>query len=739
MEDHTRAVAEKARDFATAFEAGELAYYLGILHDLGKFTDKFQQYLHDCHNRPNNPPPKGSAPHKQMGALATMMQLEGYGDFLALPLLGHHGGMSGHGLEAKNAVLCKTSQDEVRELLKRAADVAVDFSPSAPDCSRMAGLTSPESLEMFLRMLYACLVDADALDTEAHSHPDDAKQRENPMHTMQVLAEKLREVMRNKQEEATPPKTKPSTVNTVRAEVYQACQQAAALPPGVFSLTVPTGGGKTLASLTFALEHACTNNLRHIIYAIPYTSITTQTAATFQDIFGENSGVVLEHHSALEQAPQSRSERESEEEILGDAHWLRLVTQNWDAPIVVTTTVQLFESLYGRKPSKCRKLHRLAGSVIILDEVQTLPPYLLEPILSGLKILTEEYGATVLLCTATQPALQESQWVKGFANVTPIISPKMQSAHFEALRRVTYTWETNPLAWSEVAIKMQKETQSLCVVNTRRHALELLAEFKGNTSVLHLSTLLCGRHRKDVLSEVKNRLKLGEEIYLVSTQIIEAGVDVDFPIAFRSLGPLDRIIQTAGRCNREGLRSATESLVTIFQPIEDKTPPGIYRIAHEQTQAWYKAGKLGDLHAPELITRWFAELYGNLGAWTDKAEVMKKIQALDYPEVAKRMQMIDQDTVPIFVTDYLPVQEEAKALQRTIERNGKMNRSDWRKIQPFTVNVMRTLIRNLPVVPLIPDVDIYLWQGNYHPVLGLEGVLNGSADAVIYEPSKLMA
>lgn len=453
LTDHLLGVTGRATEFAKALDTTETASawakYLGLLHDLGKFTDKFQDYLWACHLaevRKKAPPKPGSAPHKQMGALVALDDMpRPAGMLFALPLHGHHGGMEAPGTDGttiENTLREKTDRAEVKALRVLAESVDARLAAAAPDLNALAAMPyaqEPRRMEMFLRLLFSCLTDADCLDTEEHNSPEEAqRRRDNPPPILAGLRDRLR--ARQDSDFAAAQDTE---VNRVRREVYDACRKAAHLPPGVFDLTVPTGGGKTRSSLAFALEHAAQHGLRRVIYAIPYTSIVDQTAQVFRDLFGDDPGTVLEHHSAMEPKPRQGEGVDMEGGDQAEL-WRRLAAQNWDAPLIVTTTVQLFESLFSNRPAACRKLHRLANSVIVLDEVQTLPANLLDPLLDGLKTLTENYGVTVVLCTATQPALKQgvSRFLTGFVKVEPIV-PNPQR-HFAALRRVRYRVEPDP-------------------------------------------------------------------------------------------------------------------------------------------------------------------------------------------------------------------------------------------------------------------------------------------------------
>ncbi len=743
LTDHALSVTDMAARFAAPFGGEMLARYAGLLHDLGKFTPKFQEYLRDCYQAEQNgtkPPRRGCAPHKQHGARAALDALtpeagEEFAALIAVLVHGHHGGMQDRPHARENMTAKGATTDVVQSLLAAAQAADARLSPDVPDArallpARHAG--DEWALEMYLRFVFSALTDADGLDTEAHDKHLQAARRD----TSALTLADMRGVLQARQEADF--KDKRGVVNDVRRAVYDACVTAAvAHGPGVFALTVPTGGGKTRSSLAFALEHAVRHGGTRVVYAIPYTSIVDQTAQTFRDIFGSADGTILEHHSAID----ARRGRADEDEGGDDAEqWRRLAAQNWDAPLIVTTTVQLFESLFSNRPGACCKLHRLAGSVIVLDEVQTLPPTLLAPLLSGLRTLADNFGVTVVLCTATQPALTaQSEFLQGFASVVPIVPEPEARAHFQALRRVRYRIEEQPWTWAQVAGEMRADGAScLCVVNTRGHALALLDVLDpagDNPDVLHLSTLLCGAHRRAVLDTVRERLKDGPPVLVVSTQVIEAGVDVDFPKVLRAHGPLDRIIQAAGRCNREGLRARDSSEVVVFAPAEDASPPGVYRMALKQTLQMFAAararGEKINFDDPRLVTDYFADLYRDMAGQTDKEHIQDDRAQFHYPDVARKMRLIDDDTMSVFITEYDP--DEAQKIMAAGRAIGRMTRDLWQRAQPLCVSIYAS--DKAPIEET--DYGLTIWRGPYDMTRGIP-LTRDPADGVVYKPENLI-
>jgi CRISPR-associated endonuclease/helicase Cas3 len=723
---HLESVAALAAEFAEALhpQAAELGRYLGLWHDAGKFNPKFQQYLLDSEA---NPALRGTGPdHKAAGSQIAMRHL----NMLALLVQAHHGGLHS---PTEMRQWFQQKQQGMQQAITAAIDTARQALPNLEPSDKLLFpsyvATNPSTAEIFLRLLFSTLVDADCLDTEAHFHPERVGLRGSDV--------EMSELWRRLEASQAQIKNQGNlVVSQARNEIYQACLRAAEEPPGLFRLTVPTGGGKTRSGMAFALRHARRYGQRRVIVAVPFISITEQTAQTYRQIFEPGSTdderpVVLEHHSG------GRLE-EDEDDFLPSKVWQRLASENWDAPIVVTTTVQLFESLFANGTSRCRKLHRLARSVIILDEAQALPAHLLKPILDALKQLCVHYGTTVVLSTATQPAFDT---FPGFRDLDAREIVPNASHYFELLKRVEFDWRmhgTTP--WQIVAEEMSRERQGLCIVNTKNDALALIDTLssQGHTDVLHLSTLLCGEHRRTVINRVKERLSNKDPVKLVSTQVIEAGVDLDFPVVWRSFGPLDSIIQAAGRCNREG--KLGHGRVVVFQPEGGGMPAGAYRTGADLTNAQLGKGepKPDD---PDWLYSYFRDLYGTLD--TDREQIQDLRVRLDYPEVAHRFKMIDDDMVSVVVPysskEGQRDREEDKAgRDRLLDelRSDKANtRIIMRKLQPYVVSLRRNQakqVRDLlePILPGSSEQDgvpaLSRWMGGYDDVrgLGLEGRLD---------------
>lgn len=714
--EHLECVATQARTFAAPFGAGDLAYWAGMWHDLGKFHPDFQEYLLRCEV---NPKAKGTGPdHKRAGTTLAMDRCQP----LSLLVKGHHGGLPA-GRDLQGWLKEPSAQAVVAASLEVARGaLGSRLDPPTP-LMQPPWVKDAPGAELFLRMLFSALVDADCLDTEAHFNPDRSGAREGTADLAALWATLEADQARLLAEaDRTADTDMQRQVSSVRREVYGACQDVAALPPGFFRLTVPTGGGKTRSGLAFALRHALAHGLGRVIVAIPYTSIIEQTAQVYRDIFGDERAV-LEHHSAV-----GGREADDDAPVTPDQLWMRLAAENWDAPIVVTTTVQLFESLLGRRTGACRKLHNLARSVIVLDEVQTLPPHLLATTLDVLRRLVANYGVSVVLCTATQPALDESPGFKGLQGIREIVPEATR--HFAALARVGYEWPclAETWSWERVADELRAAPQGMAVVNTKADALALL-DALGDSGALHLSTLLCGAHRRAMLDEVRRRLAAGEPCRLVATQVVEAGVDLDFPLVLRALGPLDRIVQAAGRCNREG-RLPGLGRVVVFAPEEEHQPPGAYRVGSDVAKVLLRAaGGDPQLHDPATFTAYFRSFYGSLDLDREKVEESRK--SLDYPKVAEKYRLIDDDAASVVVR-YRGATGDDERVDRLLEelrRYPQRSRGLLRRLQPYIVGVRQRLldryVRDGLAVEVLPG--LWEWHGKYD---GVRGLGDGAVDVV---------
>jgi len=664
---HTSGVRERATDFSAEFNCCSWGTLLGDWHDLGKFMATFQAYMLE------------GAPAVEHAVVGGRYSIDAFPAHpiqrLALQfcITCHHTGLQNsthirERLAKASGLLCEAIKNAPAELLERELPDWPDwlFPPSA-DAERLRVDEWKRSLEFWIRMLHSCLVDADWLDAEK-------RDLENPPRpsfpAVSVLQEKLDSHVDEKVAEA---KTNNWTlVNKQREIVLNACKVSAETSTGFFSLTVPTGGGKTLSGMSFALNHAVKNQLNRVIVVIPYTSIIKQNSSVYAAVFGQEN--VIEHHSSL--TPEKDTERN------------RLASENWDAPIVVTTNVQLFESLFACKNSKLRKIHNIARSVIVLDEVQALPPQLLYSILDSLKELQAHYGCSIVLSTATQPALKKREsFFCGLEGVREIIPETMKLSR--TLARVKVEWEVDDVTeYQGIADRIRDENMNKVLLVTHKRAdarelAELLPE-----GAFHLSASMCPAHRDDVLNCVKQKLlSQSERVWLVSTQLIEAGVDIDFPIVFRALAGLDSISQTAGRCNREG-NEKYGRLIVFRAPTEP--PPGVLRLGKGITESLLNMGEKDgvplcpdgtlDLCSPDIFHTYFRLFYS--GVQKDGAGVQTYRSELDYPEVAKRFRMIDNETYPVVV----PYGDAYEKLDK-IRDKFKPSREDFRSLQQYVVQI----------------------------------------------------
>ncbi len=740
---HLKRTSELAHKNASKFGAGELGRLAGLWHDVGKFNPAFQRYLRECHEAAlagTSAPRGGSVPHAVYGAmLAARNAGREEFEWLAPIIHGHHVGLRSR--DDLRQALADPDAARVFEVILPAmkSSAPETLSPDA-ECEYVSDApTDFMELEFFMRMLFSSLVDADFLDTETHFEPGKAGMRGSA-----VGVGDLWRVLEGSQDAllAKAAEESPTVVNEVRREVYEECLEAAESERGVFRLAVPTGGGKTRSGLAFALKHAVWNNHRdegsamdRVIVAVPYTSIIEQTAREYRNIFRSLGGdAVLEHHSAVRL--YSDIDMEALDERRARA---RLAAQNWDSPLVVTTTVQLFESLFANRTSRCRKLHNIANSVIVLDEAQTLPLGLLDPIVDVLKELVRRYGVSVVLCTATQPALEEtSRYMRGFGEeaVSDIVPKERAREHFTRLKRVEYEILDGKLGWEEVAgrfLEAAPERRGLVVLNARRDALAVLEAIEGEVpegSLAHLSTLLCGAHRWDVLAEVRRRMAANEPCLLVSTQVVEAGVDLDFPVVFRAMGPLDRIVQAAGRCNREGAMPEPGRVV-VFDPQEGRMPPGEYASAVGVTRMMLE--ETPDLHDPSTFRKYFSSLY-RVGD-VDKKNIRRYRERLDYPEVASLFKFIESPTVPVIVEyeEKDPRREEArKAMIERIKHAGGLSPGDHRRLQPYMVSLFEHDLKGKEwmIEPIDEDGEVKLWIGNYDLLRGISALRDDPVDLI---------
>lgn len=655
LHQHLENCAQRAAKFSSVFQASDWGYMAGLWHDMGKYSLEFQRRIRAVGGENAHVEAVGKVDHSTAGAQHAAHCLGHAGKALAYAIAGHHGGLP-DGISVDSC------------LRSRLEKVVPDYSNCPRDLMSLRSLTLPIApardragvqFSLFIRMLYSCLVDADFLDTESFLDGARHQHREGyaPLAELAPLFFTRLEELRSK--------ASASEVNRQRELILQQCLRAAEWEPGLFSLTVPTGGGKTLSSMAFALRHALKHGLKRIIYVIPFTSIIEQNAAVFRAMLGEDA--VLEHHSNFEPGAED--------------HRSRLAAENWDAPVVVTTNVQFFESLFANRSSRCRKLHNIAESVVILDEIQTLPaPYLL-PCLEVLTELTTAYKVSAVLCSATQPAVtHRTDFPRGLRDVREIMETPQVLA--DALQRTTVTIlpQTGD---AELTERCAGLSQVLCIVNTRRHAKTLYSAMKPLGNAYHLSALMCPVHRSQVLDEIRTRLKEGLPVRVVSTQLIEAGVDIDFPIVFRAMAGIDSIAQAAGRCNREGRLETGH--VYAFTP-EHSVPCGYFRQTSQAAESVIR--RHDDPLSLAAIEDYFKEYYWTKGDGLDEKGILASLQegrsGGDFPfrTVAERFHFIEEATQPVII----PFDEDARALIRTLDY-WEHPTSVARKLQRYSVSI----------------------------------------------------
>ena len=657
VKEHLQGTAALAEVFAQPFGGGEQAKLAGKLHDIGKYSREFQHRLEGG--------PK--VDHSTAGGKEAfqLRQLEA-----AFAVMGHHGGLPDYG--------GKNDTGDTSTLYGRQQKKVPDYSAWKQEIA-LSPARRPSHIPLdnlseafYIRMLYSCLVDADYLDTEAFM---DGTLPRGGYEPIASLLDKLDQYI-------APWWNPKNELNRKRCDILRSCLNAGEnFPNGLYTLTVPTGGGKTVSSLAFALRHAATHGKKRVIYVIPYTSIIDQTAEVFENILEAEN--VLEHHSGVDYTMP-------EEEVDPALYRKALATENWDAPVIVTTAVQFFESLYSNLPSRCRKLHNIADSVIIFDEAQTLPVSYLYPCVSAIGQLVQYYGVTAVLCTATQPALQSL-----FAELAPGLTMREicpdTDALYQFFRRTTLR-QAGALTEEELAEQLNASPQTLCVVNRRVTAQKLYALLPEEGSYC-LTTLLCPADRKRLLEEIRERLKNGLPCRVVSTSLIEAGVDVDFPTAWREEAGLDSIIQTAGRCNREGKASAEQSIVTIFR-LEGQQVPAMIRPNVDSTR--HVLQTFADPAQPEAIESYFS-FYRTLkgSAALDQKGILDAFQKgyegriFPFAAVANMFHLIDSPTTTV----YIPT-GEGKSLVESL-RAGLISRSLFRKLGQYAVNVYPDHLKRL--------------------------------------------
>jgi CRISPR-associated endonuclease/helicase Cas3 len=696
-------VAAYAQNFATAFGMGERAYTMGVLHDLGKYAPRFQDRLQGM----------GSGlDHWSAGAWVALTKQKD--PAMALAIQGHHIGLQKGdmvSLKGLKPETLATSHPLELKLTETDTDLLctrlLEDGFSLPAASQAFPLRNTASAMLETRMLYSALVDADFLDTERHMTAGDDTRVSRPK-TPLLQARRAQEILEAEIARLSQDGKIPQKIRDLRLSLANAVIEQSQTDAYLYTLTAPTGTGKTLAMLRFALARACRDTrIQRIIIVLPYLTLLNQTVGIYRKLFQEfGEHYILEHHSLTgirTQETKESTQKEKDEQSNADKA-RRLLTENWDAPIIITTNVQFLESLFSSRSSGCRKLHNIAGSVVLFDEVQTLPLPLIVPTLKTLsRLACSEYACNVVFSTATQPAfptlhakvLEKNPQTEVLENLgwqpTELVGNTEEL--YKQARRVVADWSLarDPQPFDAIAEKITNDSQALCIVNLKRHAKEL-AEQLPKKGLFHLSTALCPAHRNMVLEKIREALETGQDCRLVATQCVEAGVDLDFPRAYRSMGPLEAIVQAAGRCNRSGKEGVIGQLF-VFLPEDERYPSDTaYRQAAQLTKILLNEKGDLDINDPLLFQEYFRRLY-DLGQLENKKnkDLENAIERQDYVEVAKLYRLIEQDTVNIVV----PYDKYAETLMEEVRQYG-VTRNWIRQVRPYTVSVYRDKNGNIP-------------------------------------------
>ncbi len=713
--NHLYGTAELSAKFASAFKNQEWGWLLGFWHDLGKYSDEFQEYIKVNSGYEEDDQRRPKTDHTSAAAI---LAKEIYPNFFWQPIAyciaGHHAGLHNfiHDSKISGDLSDRLTKheflDKIRTKIPNELLGKMNLNPP------IGKPIDPKQMHLWIRMLFSCLVDADFLDTERFMNPESFERRGKYDSLIDLKSRfDIHMEEMSKHVPITP-------VNSIRSKILKDCIASGNLEHGFFSITVPTGGGKTLSSMAWALVHALKYNKTRIIFAIPYTSIITQTAQIYRSIFGDDN--VIEHHSNIDENTNTQERK--------------LAAENWDAPIVVTTNVQLFESLFANKTSRCRKLHNLVNSIVILDEAQMLPPEFLNPILTTLKGLVDNYSVSVLFSTATQPALTGRIGGKGQYAFDGIPSDSVREVVQYVdelafnLKRVTIELPQSineTVDWCVIAEELQQHEQVLCIVNTRNQCRELYELMPEDT--LHLSRLMCTAHIMDVIDEIKLRLKENKPVRVISTQLIEAGVDIDFPVVYRAIAGLDSIAQCAGRCNREGKLNKENrlGLMKVFVPSKG-TPIGLMRKGADTFKEMLpnRSDRENSLLEPKAFQEYFRLFYSKIDNF-DKPDIKSLLwndagqMKFQFATAARNFRLIDDKNAQTILVEY----KEGSDLIQLLKRKGP---EPWlmRKLQRYTISVNERDFTEIRKAGLIVElhgcwIQDYSKLYNQHSGLQLKG------------------
>ncbi len=702
--EHTEGVANLASLFAGAFGMASWGKVLGLLHDKGKESDAFQQHIKKVSGYEPDCVVMGDTHHAYVGGIiASRIYGKSADNLFVNQIVSHHTGLHDY--------------DEMEGILKKEMPTEIDTHVQKADLNKPPFILKPNDFHHLTRMLFSCLVDADYLDTERFMNKESYRLRQEKA-DLKSLLPLLADRLHSFKSQASD-----SEINVIRNQVQEQCARKADAPVGFYSLTVPTGGGKTLSSLLWAMKHAIRNGQKRVIIAIPYTSIIMQTAAVLRDIFGEEN--VLEHHSNV------NLERIKDETLMEK---MKLATENWDYPIVVTTNVQLFESMFANKPSVCRKLHNIVDSVIILDEVQTLSTDYLQPIVDALNTYNKLFKVSVLFTTASQPILSgliegcnPKASFSGIENIEEII-PKELKLH-DRLRRVQLSIDNEGKSYDEIAEMLLRHKRVLCIVNTRKDAQEIYKRLPKEGVTLHLSKNMCPAHISETIATLKDSLRDEEQdiIRVVSTQLIEAGVDIDFPVVYRQEAGLDSVLQAAGRCNREGKKGMSTTYVFSLTK-EHPLPRGDMQAAN---QARLSLDNTSDWFAPSTMTEYFKQLYCRKESFDQKdiKHYLYNPKELCFATGAKAFRLIEDAGFSVVVC----WKDSMELVQQVLEDGPSYTL--MKKLAQYTVNIYQTDFKKLLNMGVVSEkkegLFVVDYQQQYDPNLGLLTDNNWTTESLI--------
>ena len=737
--DHVEGVALQIRRNLT--EAGlkqliPLGELLGRLHDAGKAQPAFQRYIRG--------ESAAKAPHSAAGALLAtsllykfsvelgLKKLPRTSQLLAYAISGHHRGLYNYA-ELQNKLeevdckdRCKKTAEALTKLTAEIQSWAKEYAEatetSLKELAKQVGAT--EQAQALVRLLFSCLVDADFLDTEAFMD-EERKGRRHEATCGYAPLETLRDRLTKHMEGFS---TEGKINEARRAFLNQCREHGRTCPKGYYSLFLPTGGGKTLSSMAWALETALNQKAQRIIYVIPYTSIITQTAGIFREIFGEEN--VLEHHSDIS---FSRDEASQEAERYERT---RLLAENWDAPIIVTTNVQFFESLFSHKVSRSRKVHSIANSVVVFDEVQMFPTEFLHPMLRLLEDLRRIYGTQLLFCSATLPPFDKDHTssfkkVNDFHQLSDAIQPIVPKDPelFKVFDRVIYHLEEKEYRMGELAQELSQLDSALCIVNSRRDASQLyqalLETGKETQDLIHLSRNMCSAHLKECIAEIRHRLKAGIPTIVISTQLIEAGVDIDLPIVYRAMSGLDSIVQAGGRCNREGKRPAPGE-VYVFSLSDGGKALGAIARGQNATRFLLDNDKEHTRSSMplELIEAYYLRYYSSIGSFDTKgiAESLYDVEEakrwrFDFEQASKDFQLIDNVDRDLFV----PYGKGKELIEELQKHTLYLNHRTMRELQQYHVAISKWRYEELEEARLLSEIVVDRETGKRILVLEPQG------------------